>query len=581
MNETTIDTIVVGALKVRPYDSSSKLAHENPGFEHFDSRSDFIAFASQRALAVDIPILNSNALLEEPCGQTARLDVALVDTTDDSIAARTTAARDITADEGVVELRADIPLDEVTTVDARPYLVRVADADTGCTLGEKPVRFYSMSRLRKLPTKWYSPVCAYVESDGRQMRSAGCGAATTVTFEVEPQIALGRAADLPETEIRIVSPTGKDTTCIVKLAGDTGAPLRASIAIDPDETGTYYAELRCMTYPFAGFAFSTQATLEGRWEDDELSHIAGYTPKLGAARIDAAVKEAKKPAPSLDSLTGLAEVKEKVRAYTRFAQFNAKRSRLGLPTVATPLHAMFLGSPGTGKTTVAKILGQELKQAGALSSGHVVVRERATLIGQYYSSESEKTLSALEEAKGGILLIDEAYQLYQPDDPKDPGRFVIETLLTALADESDRDWMLILAGYPEPMRRMFEMNPGLRSRIPQSNVYTFADYSASELMEIALRRLERDRFTLLPEAATALQAHLAAACSRRGDDFGNARYVANLIQCDILPAMARRVATIEQPTVADLSEIHAADIPRPHAADASPRQRIGFCSLAG
>lgn len=239
---------------------------------------------------------------------------------------------------------------------------------------------------------------------------------------------------------------------------------------------------------------------------------------------------------------------------------------------------MFLGSPGTGKTTVAKILGGKLRELGVLSKGHVVVRERATLIGKYYSSESENTLAALEEAEGGILFIDEAYQLCQPDDPKDPGRFVIETLMTALADESKRDWMLILAGYTEPMQRLFDINPGLRSRIPQSNIFTFEDFNEAELMEIAEGYLRRNHFTLDEQARHRLCRRLAADYANRDADFGNARHVINLITTSIIPAMASRVSQLSDPDREQLTTILPADIPdcEPQPTYLRGYRRVGF-----
>lgn len=223
----------------------------------------------------------------------------------------------------------------------------------------------------------------------------------------------------------------------------------------------------------------------------------------------------------IEHLTGLKSVKEKLSTYERVVCFNKMRTYCGLPVPSVPLHAMFLGSLGTGKTTVAQIMGSMLQRAGILSKGHVVVRERATLLGQNYNSESEKTLGAIEEAQGGILFIDEAYQLYQPNDARDPGKFVIETLLTSLADESKRDWMLILAGYPEDMMRMFDMNPGLKSRIPESNIYMFEDFSENELMEIAENYLLRNQYTLLPDAHTALADRLRHDYLCREKNFGN------------------------------------------------------------
>ncbi|MDE6166576.1 MAG: AAA family ATPase, partial [Muribaculaceae bacterium] len=244
---------------------------------------------------------------------------------------------------------------------------------------------------------------------------------------------------------------------------------------------------------------------------------------------------------ALDNLTGLRDVKAKLVAYERVVRFNKMRADRGLPTSATPLHAMFLGSPGTGKTTVAKLLGHMLRRAGLLSKGHVVVRERATLLGQNYNSESEKTMAAIEEAQGGILLIDEAYQLYQSNDARDPGKFVIDTLLTALADESNRDWMLVLAGYPDEMMNLFNINPGFKSRIPDSNIYRFEDFTASELMEIADNYLKRLRYTLSDEARKALSGRLDADYACRTKNFGNARHVINMIQTEVLPAMALRL----------------------------------------
>lgn len=278
---------------------------------------------------------------------------------------------------------------------------------------------------------------------------------------------------------------------------------------------------------------------------------------------------------TLSSLTGLTEVKEKLTVYEKIVTFNKLRRDNNLAVGALPLHAMFLGSPGTGKTTVAKGMGMMMRRAGVLSRGHVVVKERATLLGPYYSNEETNTIKAIEEAQGGILFIDEAYQLYQPNDPKDPGKFVIEALMTALADDSRRDWMLILAGYPDEMKSMLEMNPGLKSRIPESNIYVFADFTEAELMEIAENYLERNNFTLAPEARTALNHRLAGDYASREKGFGNARHVLNLIQTEILPAMASRVIASGNVSPEMLSTIQPADIPaRVYTTQA--RCRIGY-----
>lgn len=278
----------------------------------------------------------------------------------------------------------------------------------------------------------------------------------------------------------------------------------------------------------------------------------------------------------LDKMVGLESVKSKLAVYRNVVKFNQMRCEKGLPVFTTPLHAMFLGSPGTGKTTVAKYMGKMLADAGVLSSGHVVVKERATLCGQNYNSESEKTLEAINEAQGGILLIDEAYQLFQPHDPRDPGKFVIETLLTALADESKRDWMLILSGYSEPMLQMFDMNPGLRSRIPDTNIYRFEDFTEAQLMEIADSYLLQGQYQLTDDARSALQNRLHGDFVCRDKTFGNARHVVNLLQTEVLQNMAARVATqLQNPTDEELSLIQAEDVPDSTQQVPKPK-RIGF-----
>ena len=281
---------------------------------------------------------------------------------------------------------------------------------------------------------------------------------------------------------------------------------------------------------------------------------------------------------AISNLTGLKSVKEKLLAYEKLVIFNKKRAECNLPTLKLPLHAMFWGSPGTGKTTVAKRMGWMLRHVGVLSKGHVVIKERATLLGPNYSCEETNTLAAIEEAQGGILFIDEAYQLYQPNDPRDPGKFVIEALMTALADESNRDWMLILAGYTDEMKHMFEMNPGLKSRIPESNIYIFDDFTENELMEIAERYFVRNRYLMTEDAKTALSIRLGNDYRNRNRGFGNARHVINMIQTEILPSIASRVFDMENPDVEALSQILSCDIPKPQNLVQGSRPKIGYCA---
>lgn len=391
---------------------------------------------------------------------------------------------------------------------------------------------------------------------------------------------------MPEIAVRMHYHSCTDDLQIVPLDHRGGDMYTAEIEVLPwyENRGVIYIEVLLLGKCIGGVLFSLDRKKEeGVYKDDELLPIDRYLPEKGMEIMDARIgscmpEEEEKPEPltTLDHMVGLEDVKAKLHDYSVLMNFFRMRKEGGLPTAIPPLHAMFLGSPGTGKTTVAGIIGTMLHDMGMLSSYHVVVRERATLLGQFYSSESEKTLEALEEAQGGILFIDEAYQLFQPDDPKDPGRFVLDTLMTALADESRRDWMLILAGYTEPTRQLLTLNPGLSSRIPQSNIYRFEDYSPSQLSEIAERYLAKNNYAMTADAQQAIRSLMATDYSNRGKDFGNARHVMNVIQTGIIPSMARRLSSVDSPTVEQLTTVMAADVPKPMKPNLDKRRQVGF-----
>lgn len=360
------------------------------------------------------------------------------------------------------------------------------------------------------------------------------------------------------------------TTC-VNIKSDTPYHNHACIPIDDKSEESSLITDDDFEKALEEFISSQQESEEAEEE------VAAKEPE-NIAESQPVNEEPVSPLKALDNLTGLRSVKQKIIEYENLVLFNKKRRECELPTLDLPLHSMFCGSPGTGKTTVAKRMGLMLRRAGILSKGHVVVKERATLLGPCYSNEETNTREAIEQAQGGILFIDEAYQLYQPNDPKDPGKFVIEALMTALADGSKRDWMLILAGYTDEMKKMFEMNPGLKSRIPESNIYVFDDFSEDELMEIAERYLERNRYSMTEDAKIALATRLGDDYHNRDRHFGNARHVINLIQTEILPSMASRVVGLENPDTQSLSLIHSCDIPKPKNHDRRNRPKIGYCA---
>ena len=261
----------------------------------------------------------------------------------------------------------------------------------------------------------------------------------------------------------------------------------------------------------------------------------------------------------LEKMAGLKGVKEKVHSLMNFHNLQKRREEAGLPVRRPALHARFLGNPGTGKTTVARLLGQIYKEMGLLSSGHVVLEERKNLIGRYYDSEGQAVDNALNRAKGGILLIDEAYNLYVENDDKDPGRRILEYLLTALADENNRDWMLILAGYPKEMKTMLESNPGIESRV--SEIFEFEDLNVDELLQVAELYCDDNKYELSEDARERLKAVITRDVAAKDKNFGNGRYVNKLMETAINTRMASRLSKIVSPTYDQLVTIEADDIP--------------------
>lgn len=261
----------------------------------------------------------------------------------------------------------------------------------------------------------------------------------------------------------------------------------------------------------------------------------------------------------LEKMAGLKGVKEKVHSLMNFHNLQKRREEAGLPVRRPALHARFLGNPGTGKTTVARLLGQIYKEMGLLSSGHVVLEERKNLIGRYYDSEGQAVDNALNRAKGGILLIDEAYNLYVENDDKDPGRRILEYLLTALADENNRDWMLILAGYPKEMKAMLESNPGIESRV--SEIFEFEDLNVDELLQVAELYCDDNKYELSEEARERLKAVITRDVAAKDKNFGNGRYVNKLMETAVNTRMASRLSKIVSPTYDQLVTIEADDIP--------------------
>jgi len=236
------------------------------------------------------------------------------------------------------------------------------------------------------------------------------------------------------------------------------------------------------------------------------------------ARADAILRE-------LDGLVGLAGVKHHVREIQAFTAIQLRRMEQGLAREATGLHMVFTGNPGTGKTTVARLLGRLFKEMGILPRGHMVEVERADLVGEYIGHTAQRTREVIGQALGGVLFIDEAYSLARGGD-KDFGKESIDCLVRAM-EEHRGELLLILAGYPLEMEWFLVQNPGLRSRFP--TVIRFPDYCAEELLAIGEDMWRERQYELADEARNYLRYLVRDPEWITGAE-GNARTMRNLVE---------------------------------------------------
>ena len=257
----------------------------------------------------------------------------------------------------------------------------------------------------------------------------------------------------------------------------------------------------------------------------------------------------------LNEIVGLAPIKDYVLSLKDNLLVQQRRKEQGMKSAAVSMHMIFAGNPGTGKTTVARIMGRLFQEIGVLSKGQLVEVQRADLVGGYIGSTAPKTLEKIQEALGGILFIDEAYTLVGKGG-NDFGQEAIDTLLVEMENHRD-DFIVIVAGYKEQMQSFIESNPGLASRF--TSYFDFPDYTAPEMMEIFLRLCKKRDYRLTPEAEHDLLNYLQVLEQTRSTSFANARTIRNLFE-SIVTKQSNRILASGHCEVESLQQLLPEDI---------------------
>ena len=289
---------------------------------------------------------------------------------------------------------------------------------------------------------------------------------------------------------------------------------------------------------------------------------ASATQAAGKAEAQPQTDSAEEEKPSfeelmdnLESLVGLDEVKKDVKNLVNLVKVRKLRQQNDLPVPPMSLHMVFMGNPGTGKTTVARLVSSLYASIGVLSKGQLVEVDRSGLVAGYVGQTALKTQEVIKSALGGVLFIDEAYSLSSGGE-NDFGREAIETLLKAMEDHRD-DLIIIVAGYDEPMEEFLSSNPGLKSRF--NKYFHFPDYTGEQLLAIFKSQCSKNSYTLTEEAEKKAMELFSKLYEERDDNFGNGREVRNRFE-DMIIRQSNRVAAMDAPTKEDLMAVMPEDL---------------------
>ena len=316
-----------------------------------------------------------------------------------------------------------------------------------------------------------------------------------------------------------------------KVFGKSVLALRARAVTDADaqRLTSYMEQIEAMLRQYAV------------WRSGAQKSYQAIEPVIDSQTAEEKERELEEALAELSSLVGLEGVKRQVNTMVNLLQVQQMRAAQGMKVADISKHMVFLGNPGTGKTTVARLLAKLYRLLGVSRTGQLVEVDRSGLVRGYIGQTATRTQEVIEEALGGVLFIDEAYSLTVDKGQGDFGQEAVDTLLKAMEDHRD-DLVVIVAGYTDLMERFLDSNPGLRSRF--SNVIHFDDYSADELMAILVLNLTKQEYQLSPEAMRKARALIQDRVDHKPENFANGRDVRNLME-HAIANHAVRVASLE------------------------------------